>query len=107
MNPVMIRVFDLFRLFNFDIRFTVIDIGIIAKVSTINIDSADSYSLPINESTGPDATSSRTTIGVVKPKLSLKPPEERSFLYTFEEGITIYAILEAKLATTRVIINET
>ena len=103
----MIRVLDLFRLFNFDIRFTVMDIGIIANASTININSADSYSLPISESTDPDATRSITTIGVVKLKLSLKPPEERSFLYTFEEGITIYAILEAKLATTRVIINET
>ena len=98
---------DLPVLFNFDIIFTVIEDGIIASASMNNTVSADSYSEPINERIDLGITSKATTNGAVRLKLILRLAEVKSFCKVVEGGITIYAMLVAKLATTREIINAT
>ena len=87
--------------------FTVIEDGIMAMASTSNTVSADSYSGPINESIDLGHTSKATTIGAVRLRLILRLLVDRSVLNVDEDGITIYAMLEATLATTMEIIKAT
>ena len=98
---------DLPILFNFDIMFTVIEDGIIASPNMNSTVSADSYSEPINERIERGITSKATTNGAVKLKLILRLADDKSFCNVVECGITMYAMLVAKLATTREIINTT
>ena len=65
------------------------------------------YSEPINERIDLGITSKATTNGAVRLKLILRLAEVKSFCKVVEGGITIYAMLVAKLATTREIINAT
>jgi len=105
--PVNMSILDLPKLFSFDIMFTVIEEGIMVIASTSNTGSADSYSCPINERIERGTTSKATTIGAVRLRLILRLLDDRSFFKVDEVGITIYAMLEAMLATTIVIIKAT
>jgi hypothetical protein len=98
---------DLFKLLSLVIMFIVIEEGIMARASTNKTVCADSYSGPIKERIVLGITSKATTIGVVKLRLILRLLEDRSFFKEDEDGITIYARLVAKLATTIVIIKAT
>jgi len=104
-NPFNISIFDLPKLLSMDIIFIVIEAGIILIDSIYNTVSAFSYSGPIKESIDRGATSNATTIGAVKLRLILRLLRERSFINLDEDGITIYAMLEAKLLATIVIIK--
>ena len=106
-NPLNINILNLLKLLSIDIIFTVIDAGIILIESTYSTVSAFSYTGPIKESIDLGATSNATTIGAVKLRLILRLPGERSFINLDEAGITIYAMLEAKLLAITVIIKET
>jgi hypothetical protein len=87
--------------------FIVIEEEIMARASTNNTVCADLYSGPIKERMDFGITSKATTIGAVKLRLILRLFEDRSFFKVDEDGITIYAMLVAKLATTIEIIKAT
>jgi len=104
-RPLTISILDLFKLLSFDIMFIVIEEGMMAIASTNNTATADSYSGPINERMDFGTTSKATTIGVVKLRLILRLLEDRSFCIADDDGITMYAMLTEKPATTMVIIK--
>lgn len=88
-SPLNTSNLDLSKLLSFDIRFAVIEEGIMATASMTKTATADSYSGPIKESIDLGATSKATTIGAIRLRLSLRLLEDRSFLNVVEEGITI------------------
>jgi len=88
-SPLNTSNLDLFKLLSFDIRFAVIEAGIMAIASITKTVTADSYSGPIKESIDLGATSKATTIGDIRLRLSLRLLEDRSFFKEVEEGITI------------------
>jgi hypothetical protein len=104
-RPLNISILDLPKLFSFDIMFIVIEEGMIAIASTNNTATADSYSGPIKERMEFGTTSRATTTGAVKLRLILRLPTDKSFCKADDAGITMYAMLAAKLATTIVIIK--
>ena len=79
--------------------FTVIDEGIIVIASTKSRFCPDSYSGPTKDKTDLGATSKSTTIGDIRLRLNLRLSEDRSLLTLDEAGITMYAMLKAKLVT--------
>jgi hypothetical protein len=81
--------------------------GMILIASISSTRTADSYSGPIKLRMGPGTKSNITTIGAVRLRLILRLVEDKSLFKKNEEGMTIYAILEAKLDTTIVIIRAT
>jgi hypothetical protein len=81
--------------------------GIIVMASITKTATADSYSGPIKERIDRGTTSKATTIGAVTLTLIQRLFEDRSVFNMDEDGITIYAMLEAMLATTIVIIKAT
>lgn len=103
--PVNMSILDLPKLFSFDIMFIVIEEGIMAIASISNTVCADSYSGPIKDRIDLGTTSKATTIGAVRLRLILRLLVDRSVFKVDEDGITIYAMLEAMLATTIVIIK--
>lgn len=100
-------ILDLPKLLSIDIEFIVIADGIILIASTSKTCPADTYSAPIKESTDSGTKSNTTTNGAVTLRLILRLLEDRSVFRLDEDGITIYAMLVAKLDTTIVIIKAT
>jgi hypothetical protein len=98
-NPVTISSLDLPEVLSMDIMFIVIDEGIIAIASIRSRFCPDSYSGPTKDKTDLGATSKTTTIGDIRLRLNLRLSEDRSLLMIDDDGITMYAMLEAKLVT--------
>jgi hypothetical protein len=98
-TPVITSGLDFPRVLSFDIMFIVIEEGIIVMASTKSKFCPDSYSGPTKDKTDLGATSKSTTIGVIRLRLNLRLSEDRSRLLIDEDGITMYAMLEAKLVT--------
>lgn len=97
--PVITSGLDFPKVLSVDIMFIVIDEGIIAMASTMSRFCPDSYSDPTKDKTDLGATSKSTTIGDTRLRLNLRLSEDRSLLMIDEDGITMYAMLEAKLVT--------
>jgi len=97
--PVSASSLDFPKVLSFDIMFIVIDEGIIVIASTKSKSCPDSNSGPIKDKMDLGATSKSTTTGDTKLILNLRLSEDKSLLMVDEDGITIYAMLEAKLVT--------
>ena len=82
---------------NLDIEFIVIEKGKIAMERTNSIDSPVIYCVPMTESTNFGEEITAAIIGTLKLRVILELVDDKSVLDMVETGITIYAILEAKL----------
>jgi hypothetical protein len=95
-DPIDISFFGLFRLLNLDIAFIVIDEGKMAIERISNIVSADTYCVPMMESTNLGEVINAATNGAVKVKPILVLVEDKSVPEIADAGRTMYAIFKAK-----------
>src|SRR5919206_2713079 len=96
-SPIEISLAVICRLLNFDIKFIVIEKGKIAIERTSNIGSPGTYCVPMIDSMNLGEEITAVIIGTLKLILILELADDRSVLNAAEIGITMYAILEAKL----------
>jgi hypothetical protein len=78
-------------------KFIVIEKGKIAIDRTSKIGSPGTYCVPMIDSMNLGDEITAAIIGTLKLMLILEPADDRSVLKAAESGITIYAILEARL----------
>jgi hypothetical protein len=102
----MIRIsLDFCRLLSFDMTFDAIAEGKTAIAKILSRTVPDTNSLPIIERIGSAPMIKHATTGVVKLRLILNAPEDKSLPVDDEAGIDIYAMLVAKLPATTLIIT--
>ena len=85
------------KLLNFDMKFIVIEKGNIAIERTSSIVSPDTYCAPMIDSINLGEEIIAAIIGAFKLMVILELADDKSVLNLAEIGITMYAILEAKL----------
>ena len=94
------------RLLNLEIDIITIDAGKIPNARTANKGPEEEYCGPIVPSTDDGSDMSAVMIGAVKLSPILMAPVEKSVFDSEDAGITIFAMLEAKLPATMLIIRQ-
>jgi hypothetical protein len=96
-SPIDISLVDISKLLDFDMKFIVIEKGKIAIDRTNSIVSPGRYCVPMMDSMNLGEEITAAIIGAFKLTLILELVDDKSVLNLLEIGITMYAILEAKL----------